>query len=679
MPKRLVLPGVDSLRIPLLAGMQLVLCLCLVGCDFSSDSGSIAPNANSSSSSGGSRGSSSSSSGGSGAEMTGVFLHGQVQGLYYETPSFSGLTDADGRYRYREGEEIRFALGGIELGTALGAPELTPFHLGGGDPLTDEADLRAALEDHQRVDALDIATNMMRLFMILDRDQDPANGIDLSEWDAELQDYRIDLAFDLYAFPYRRGLDSLPAIKSRFDIRYQLPLDAPLLYLYDILGIVVPILVPLEENRDVQDNGTIEQRLLWWYTDLGLPREIRYTLLPEETDRWQERVDYRYDDLGRVVFLRRQTDTNEDGSVDFFYTSERFYNDNNFLVEVLEQDGRLVEEERRRYTFDYDDGSNLVLFLFEQDANFNGVIDTIFAVESLYNDDGLLRWREAETDLNANGVIERRLRFEYFYNDDGHPLEVVETEDDGASLRADGIVDRRRDVAYRYGSNERLLRETVRLDDNGDGQVDRINTYEFFYRSDGRLYRQEWTFDVDADGNPNSRRTFEYRYNSSDLLFRVEMTLDNDDDGIAEAREVTDYLYNDRGQLRETTIETFNGADERQGLLSIVRRYGRRGELVDWYREGEGVTGTTNTPIRLGWRYREIDDGLRYLVHHFRYRQPAFVEQGITDINFPCVDYRFAEGGPRCAISWPLQWKLEWEVFWKAPGINQGAPVVIRP
>ncbi|WP_406828878.1 hypothetical protein [Microbulbifer sp. ARAS458-1] len=678
MPKRLVLPGCGSLRLPLFAGIHLVLCLCLTGCDFSSDSGSIAPSASSSSSSsGGTR--SASSSGGTGAEMTGVFLDGRIQGLYYETPSFSGLTDTDGIFRYREGEEIHFSLGGIELGSALGAPALNPFHLGGGKPLTDEVDLRAALEDHQRVDALDIATNMTRLFMILDRDLDPSNGIDLTDWDTELQDYRVDLAFDLYAFPYRRGLDSLPAIKSRFDIDYQLPLDAPLLYLYDILGIVVPTLVPLEENRDIQDNGTIEQRLLWRYTDLGLPREIRYTLLPEETDRWQERLDYLYDDLGRVVFLRRETDTNEDGSVDFFYTSERFFDDDNFLIEVLEQDGRLVEEESRRYTFDYDSGGNLVLFLFEQDANFDGVIDSLFAVESLYNDEGLLRWREQETDLNANGVIERRLRFEYFYNNDGHPLEVVETEDDGASLRADGVVDRRREIAYRYGSNERLLREIVRLDDNGDGQVDRINTYEFFYRSDGRLYRQEWTFDVDADGNPNSRRTFEYRYNSSDLLFRVEMTLDNDDDGIAEAREVTDYLYNDRGQLRETTIETFNGADERQGLLSIARRYGRRGELVDWYREGVGVTGTTNTPIRLDWRYRELDDGLRYLVHHYRYRQPAFVETGTTDINFPCVDYRFAEGGPRCALSWPLQWKLEWEVFWKAPGINQGGPVVIRP
>ena len=232
---------------------------------------------------------------------------------------------------------------------------------------------------------------------------------------------------------------------------------------------------------------------------------------------------------------------------------------------------------------------------------------------------------------------------------------------------------------YRYGNEERLLREVVRLDDNGDGEVDRINTYEFAYRSDGRLRREEWIFDVDADGNPNSRRTFDYRYNSDDQLFRVEMTLDNDDDGTAEAREVTDYLYNNRGQLRETAIATFDSNDDRQSLLTIVRQYGRRGELVNWYREGEGITGTTNTPIRLSWRYREIDDGLRYLIHHYRYRQPAFVEQGTAEINFPCVDYRFAEGGPRCAISWPQEWKLRWEATWKAPGINLGGPVVVRP
>ena len=681
MPQRLALPGVHSLRFPLLAGIHLILCLCLSGCDFSSDSGSIAPNRDSGSSSGGARSGSSSSGGtrGTGPEMTGTFLAGDVEGLYYETPSFSGLTDANGSYRYREGEDIRFALGGIELGSALAAPELNPFDLAGAAPLTEEVDLRVALEDHQRVDALDIAANMMRLFMILDRDRDPSTGIDLTGWDADLQDFQVDLAYDLYAFPFRRGLDSLPAIKSNFDIRYQLTLDAPLLYLYDALGIVIPTLVPVEENRDIEDNGTIEQRLRWLYTDLGLPREVRYTLLPDETDRWQERLDYAYDDLGRPVFVLRETDINEDGSVNFFYTSERFYSDAGFLVEVLEQDGRLVEEESRRYTFRYDDGSNLDLFLFEQDVNFNGEVDGIFAVESLYNDDGLLRWREEETDLNANGVIERRLRFEYFYNNRGQPFEVIETEDDGVSLRADGIIDRRREVEYRYGTEERLFRETVNLDDNGDGVVDRINTYEFSYRSDGRVRSEDWAFDVDADGNVDSRRTLDYRYNSSDLLTRVELILDNDDDGRPEAREVTEYLYNSRGQLRETTIATFNGSDEQQGLLTTLRLYGRRGELVDWYREGEGVTGTTNTPIRLTWRYREIDDGLRYLIYHYGYRQPAFVEVGTTDINFPCVDYRFAEGGPRCAISWPLEWKLMWDATWKAPGINLGGPVVVRP
>lgn len=688
MPVRRALPGVDTLHLSPFAGpssrfclfLCLSLCLLFSACNFESNSdngvlGSRNSAATTSSSSSGGSG----SGRGSGAEMTGVLVAGGVKGLRYKTPSFSGLTDSKGSFRYRDGEEVKFTLGGITFGSAAGATKLNLFNLVGSTPLTEESELRAALENHQRVSDLDLVSNMMLLLMTLDRDQDPQNGIDLTGWDRELVDQRMDFYFDLYAYANRRGLDSLPAIKSAFHIKYQLPLDAPLVFLYQALGIVVATRLPVLETRDIDDNDTIEQEVRWQYNPFGLPREMRLTILPDTATSWRERLLFDYDSQARLVFMLRETDTNENGDLDFFYRSERFYSNSGFLVEVIEEDGQLRVGERRSYRFDYDDGGNNSLFTYKLDDDLDSFPDSIFRIENYFSDDGLLELREEQADLNGDGRPQRRQRFEFGYNTGGLLVVQEDALDKGETVPADGLVDRRIEVAYRYSNGERLLREVQRIDENDDGVVEQENTVEYFYLSNGLLREQVWEFDLDANGTVETRRTFKYRYSSGDNLLRMEMILDKDANGFAESRVLAEYRYNSRGQLRETEITTFGGDDVPQSLLITRRVYGSHGELLDWYREGEGYTGTTNTPIRLRWRYLEFDDGLRYLIDHFRYRQPAYAEVGTTNLYMPCLNYRFSESGTICAVDWPAQWKLLWGGVWKAPGVNLGGPVVVRP
>ncbi|WGL18339.1 hypothetical protein PVT68_08595 [Microbulbifer bruguierae] len=671
MPVRPVPPGVDRFRQCLISSLCLCICLWLCGCNFSSDSGNRA--LGSGSGSGGGSGSSSSSGSASpgapgGVEKTGKFIAGGIQGLHYETPSFSGLTNRNGRFRYREGETVTFSLGGILLGSASGAPKLNPFDLVGSSPLRDELALRAALEDHQRVDALDLVANMMLLFLTLDRDQNPENGIDLTDWNRDLADYRLDFAFDLYGFPARRGLDSLSAIKTAFAIQYQLPLSEPLLYLYDALGVEVPVHVPVRETRDIEDNGSIEQEVLLVYNDFGLPAELRLFFLPDTAQSWRERLTFDYDDRARLVFSLRESDIDENGVVNFFYRSERLFNGQGFLVEIVEEDGVLVVNERRIYRFDYDDGSNRVLFTFEQDDDVDGIVDAIFRSERFFSDDGLLELQQDESDLNADGRVEIRRSFSFRYTSAGLLLEQIDTEDNGDTTPADGVVDKRTEIDFRHDSRERLIRETQRIDDNGDGVVDRENTYRFTYLSNDLLREQVWEFDVDADGTPDVRRRFEYRYNSHENLLRREMQLDTDADGRPEAREVVEYRYTSNQQLRETEITTYNSSDEVQGVLTFTRTYGRDGELRDWYREGEGATGIVNTPIRLRWQYADMKDGLRYLIEHFRFRQPAYPQEGVSDLNQPCLEYRFAAENTVCAAEfWDTQIWFENPRYWGLP------------
>jgi hypothetical protein len=96
---------------------------------------------------------------------TGVFIDSPVQGLSYVSGDESGITDAAGSFTYEVGQSVTFSLGGITIGTAVGADRLTPLDF---VPLaTDETN--------------PVVTNILRFLQSLDDDNDPDNGITLIE------------------------------------------------------------------------------------------------------------------------------------------------------------------------------------------------------------------------------------------------------------------------------------------------------------------------------------------------------------------------------------------------------------------------------------------------------------------------------------------------------------------
>ena len=95
---------------------------------------------------------------------TGVFVDSAVSGLHYQTPTRSGTTNSAGEYDYLPGEVVTFSIGGIQLGSALGGPVISPLSL-----------LPSATDaTHPTV------TNIVRLLMSLDDDSNPSNGIAIS-------------------------------------------------------------------------------------------------------------------------------------------------------------------------------------------------------------------------------------------------------------------------------------------------------------------------------------------------------------------------------------------------------------------------------------------------------------------------------------------------------------------
>ena len=131
----------------------------------------------------------------------GQFVDSPVAGLSYKTPTRSGVTDADGRFEYRAGENVEFSLGNTVLGEADGKARITPFDLVSLDtvPVGMREIGRALWRDPNR--ALIRVVNITIFLQTLDRDGDPANGIEITPAVAALFDnVSVDLTGDFWLF-----------------------------------------------------------------------------------------------------------------------------------------------------------------------------------------------------------------------------------------------------------------------------------------------------------------------------------------------------------------------------------------------------------------------------------------------------------------------------------------------
>jgi len=96
------------------------------------------------------------------ATKTGYFIDSAVEGMEYTSGSTTGITGADGSFKYEEGKPITFKLGNMTLGSVtVSNPRVFPVDLVNG--ATDEQN--------------DNVTLIAQVLQTLDSDGDPSNGI----------------------------------------------------------------------------------------------------------------------------------------------------------------------------------------------------------------------------------------------------------------------------------------------------------------------------------------------------------------------------------------------------------------------------------------------------------------------------------------------------------------------
>jgi len=102
--------------------------------------------------------------------LTGVFIDSAVKGLRWVSGDLEGITDAAGTFQYKAGDNVKFYVGDIFIGDATGDSVIIPVDIvAGASDITDPA-----------------VINIVRFLMSLDDDDDPSNGIVISEATANL-------------------------------------------------------------------------------------------------------------------------------------------------------------------------------------------------------------------------------------------------------------------------------------------------------------------------------------------------------------------------------------------------------------------------------------------------------------------------------------------------------------
>ena len=144
--------------------------------------------------------------------LTGVFLDSPVDGLGYETDTIQGVTGPGGVFSYHSGESIRFFIGDIVLCEVEAMPIVTPIDcVDGADDVT-----------HPMV------TNMLVFLQSIDFDNNPENGIDITEFmHQEAIGMHIDFSGDPNVFredyDFRNFLDRLNTMGMFYDYGDRLP------------------------------------------------------------------------------------------------------------------------------------------------------------------------------------------------------------------------------------------------------------------------------------------------------------------------------------------------------------------------------------------------------------------------------------------------------------------------
>ena len=490
-------------------------------------------------------------------ESSGVFQAG-IAGLGYSTPTGSGVTDAHGTFKYRNGESVRFTAGGIELGSAPGAASITTLTLAGTQAPTTEETLRTELDRATREPSpFRKALNMQQLLIALDVDHDPTNGIDVRGRAGLLAGAQVD--FDLGVTDFASHVQKLAPGLTR-----GIPASRALAVLYQCLGIRVPVHAitytmtsdaktstanrtfktyradgsRATEGEDSDNDGDPESLRAWTYNAQGrlASEDIRSS---QDAQKRRYRFDYEYNSQGTLTGGTEQVDSDGDGSVDV--ASRRVaqvdeYGMRKSLLVERDQGADGSVDGRDAVHDEYDSRRNRVLSVTESETTAGAGATTAINTQAMsYDASDRKVSDEIATDANGDGIADNRVRESVEYGQGSRAGRRVSEQDrDG-----DGVVDLRYVAISQFDASGDEVARTQEIDEGADGVIDRVQFAEFSYDGQHRLVTQKFRDDAGADGVIDATSRVDSEFDAAGRLLLQTSQFDFDNDGVIDSRATT--------------------------------------------------------------------------------------------------------------------------------------------
>ena len=138
--------------------------------------------------------------------LGGVFKDSNVKGLSFVSRGEEGITDEKGAFTYEDQRDVVFSLGGVELGTGKGKAVMTPIDLVTNGSL-------------KKTEVI----NKVRFLMMLDKDNEPSNGIELSDKVQEKAKTWTSVNFKAGVFPSENVHSIVTEASVEDAVAHQLP------------------------------------------------------------------------------------------------------------------------------------------------------------------------------------------------------------------------------------------------------------------------------------------------------------------------------------------------------------------------------------------------------------------------------------------------------------------------
>jgi YD repeat-containing protein len=542
------------------------------------------------------------------AESTGVFQAGKIQGVSWRTPTRSGTTNAAGAFKYLPGETVTFSIGGIELGSTAGAPQISLFTLAGATPPASELALRREISHMQTSPAptpFVRAVNLSLLVLALDADDDSSNGLDVSAGNTSLAGATLTVGVTAGGFAAR-------LYRLAPGLNQNIPRTRSIGFLFSSLGLRVSGGAVVRLGSSTNGTSSFSADVASTYDANGELTATTTTYAPS-LSTGPAHVTITHDSMGRILHQRTDFDTDGNGVADVTHVTDNTYDAHGNQIANVETDffsatlsttssmistfdpfGRMLtfdftfgvpvgQNSTEHGEFHWDAQGNLLDQRTAVDFTDDGAPEVVYATSATYDGSGRLATSRSTRDDGGDGVLDDIDSTTYTYNAAGSTDSLVTTSD----LDGDGNVDERTTSHFTPDARGLL---SVQIDDHEApvGTISERTETRYTYDAEARTLSTVRNFDTGADGSVDEVRTETSTYDANGFLTASLGTTDLENDGVVDTR------------TSETRTYDANGAN-----LTLLSQ-------TDLDADGTFDQSTGNS-----WEYAPVDNGVVQLIGQY--------------------------------------------------------------